>query len=42
MILKPVILQEVSSLRQEVLAMAQLRAEMDNIKSTLQSLVDKM
>jgi len=34
-------LQEMSSLRQEVRAMAELRAEMENIKSTLQSLVDR-
>jgi len=34
-------LQEISSLRQEVRAMAELRAEIDSIKSTLQSLVEK-
>ena len=34
-------LQEISSLRQEVRAMTQLRAEIDNIKSTMQLLVDK-
>jgi len=34
-------LREISSFRQEVRATAELRAKTDNIKSTLQSLVDR-